>query len=375
MATVESSPINSLQYFNNIAEKEVAQKSGKFWECISRDPCLSGGYFYTFKLRQKFDHITNRGQLTDGDFKEKIDASIKAMNKIFPAVEPEGHEILGITCRAEVNLFKFVTDEFIYDYACAQIIRENTQISLGEIKKGANELIKDEEFIKKAKNNLHFAKILHCLGISSLKSDKGVFLTLPDREVFLERWNDLCQENKGLLKIQVKSSEEIAEDLEFVEAYLDNDVLLTKGKRFIHSFTIHLISRLSLIICNQSKYLEVREKSREIFEKKYQRLKLIESNIQNGAALDSNFLTCLNIFKASLSAQVDYITRLSTFEEIEHINSSEDLERERVFFQKNVSWAKYMKNRFGEIDWEKIAVTYIVMSVVPPESLAHFKIS
>jgi len=197
----------------NIAESKIqqeqfaiAQKQGEFWECIGRKPDLERGYIYSYTLKKEYDLELRTDNVENDRFSvaEKYDAIHEKFKEIFPAVEPRSLE----EARASIKPIQ--------------------KFDLGYDIQGNVLLVPDQEALdarfEKARTN-----VLATFEIAPLK---------------------------------IASSEGVADDLSFLDAYLKFDVLLSTGREFIHDHFAHLISTLYWMLSSYQ-YAPERQRLRE----------------------------------------------------------------------------------------------------------------
>lgn len=80
--------------------------------------------------------------------------------------------------------------------------------------------------------------------------DGRLILYLLDKDALIANWNKYCTKNPELKlpPLDIVDGEGIAGDLEFVEALLHHDALLSRGKEFVHDSTAHIIPTLQRIV-------------------------------------------------------------------------------------------------------------------------------
>ena len=171
--------------------EQLEKKSSAMWDCTGRaaDP-HSNGYVYTFKIKDDCNNLTP----PKGKEKE-IELNIKKKrSEHFPGVDPSANGV------------KDTFESF-------------TEREIG--------ILKDLGYTFDPKNGI---------------------LTLPDREALLGRWKKISEEwaleGYKVPSLDVVSSEGIANDLEYVEAFFTHDALVSSGEEFIHDSLIHLLPAL-----------------------------------------------------------------------------------------------------------------------------------
>ena len=175
----------------------LRKKNGGLWECIARKPVKPAGFIYEFKLRKEFNPHEN----PDAAYE-------KAQRKfweIFPAAEPTPS-----TMRR--NGFG--------RYRSLESCR-----GLGKY---------PEEFKK--------------LGYSGRTDErKGFILTFPDQDALQAKWHLMQDEDPEIAEpdLNIMSGSDLAGNMEFVEAYITHDALLSDGKEFIHDHIAHILPTIT----------------------------------------------------------------------------------------------------------------------------------
>ncbi len=85
------------------------------------------------------------------------------------------------------------------------------------------------------------------LGYSWNRDGNVTNLNLPDREALIANWKKSQEDCPELPSLDIVSSDGIADDIEFVEAYFSHDALLSSGKEFIHDSIFHVLPLLTQI--------------------------------------------------------------------------------------------------------------------------------
>ncbi|HEY5259412.1 MAG TPA: hypothetical protein VIJ46_02110, partial [Rhabdochlamydiaceae bacterium] len=193
-----STPVKSIQ----VEQQEIAQRSGEFWECLSREKGALGGFIYKFRLQGDFDDVTpneNRAARTK--------AAEQKSKKMFPAIELTGSQMLAL----------------------------DPNVPESELRPGT---LKIREHLQ----------ILMQLGYRAERKEDGVYLYLPDREALLTNWETLRATHPDLPELTILSSEGIAGDIDYVKAYFTHDGILSTGKEFLHDHQAHILSVIVLIL-------------------------------------------------------------------------------------------------------------------------------
>lgn len=196
-----SPPAKSIQ----IEQQEIEQRSGEFWECLSREKAARAGFVYKFRLRDDFDDVTpheNRVARTKA-------AELKS-KKMFPAIELTGTQMLAL----------------------------DPHVPESELKSGT---LKIREHLQ----------LLMQLGYRTERKEDGVYLYLPDREALLANWETLREIDPQLPGLTIQSSEGIASDIDYVKAYFTHDAVLSTGKEFLHDHQAHILSVIVLILSSE----------------------------------------------------------------------------------------------------------------------------
>ncbi len=194
-------PVKSIQ----IEQQEIAQRSGEFWECVSREKCPRAGFVYKFRLRDDFDDVT-----PDENRAARAKAADQKSKKMFPAIELTGTQMLALDPNVPESKLKSGTLK----------IREHVEL-------------------------------LMQLGYRTEWKEDGVYLYLPDREALLANWEILRAADPELPELTIQSSEGIASDIDYVKAYFTHDGVLSTGKEFLHDHQAHILSVVVLILSSE----------------------------------------------------------------------------------------------------------------------------
>jgi len=202
----------------------LAQKHGELWECDGRVPDEERGYIYHYKIKKEYlliPHNKFTYATVFGDSRSEVQKKIYLKyDEIFPAIEPIPYEDPMLT-----ELPKMIPYSLGYYF--------------------------------------HWS---------------GVF-QLPDKEALESRLEQLCKERPDLKPLKILSSEDVADDLSFIEAYLKYDVLLSTGKEFVHDHFFHVISTIFMML-TYPQYFYERDRVREIVSKVLQQILKAEEVIE-----------------------------------------------------------------------------------------------
>ena len=218
--------------------KDIAQRTGTLWECISRRREMSG-HIYCFKIKEEYRQLrVNNADHDAASTQEKIKA---VLSQIFPAIEMSEKAVTFLN----PYLHSDVRGRFDYDVP---------------------------DYINPA---------LVSLGYESFVTDSVTYLELPDKEELLARWNILIEKLKvrmpelPLKPLKIISSSDVATDADFIHAYYDYDALLSTGKEMVHDHLFHLIPTLVFMLNSRNlfeKYEDIKKSNIEVIKKIYARI-------------------------------------------------------------------------------------------------------
>ncbi|MBS0654338.1 MAG: hypothetical protein JSR46_01045 [Verrucomicrobia bacterium] len=192
--------------------EKPAAKNGAIWHCVSWKHDTYGGKIYTFKKNPEYVINLNHNYRSPGE----ISPEVRKECEIYPAVELPEMMFLFLEADRQERLKSYYPDNLFI--TCRSKLKEL----------GYNYQHHDLE--------------------DNYKRFDGDEFSLPDRTALLARWARLMEKHPTLPPLDIVSSEGIATDLEFVEAYMSHDGLLSSGKEFVHDQLTHLIPTLVLIL-------------------------------------------------------------------------------------------------------------------------------
>jgi hypothetical protein len=264
-------------YIETLETSEVSKRSGALWECIGRTGDLFGGYRYNFRLRSEYDDVTS----PDANARQSARlAACKKRLEISPAGEYLASEI------------RFLTPSYRY------------------------------------------IDQLNRLGYEMKSDATGVYLTLPDRESFLARWQILQQSQPELPTITVVCHPGIADDKTFIESFCRYDVLLSSEKEFVHDHFAHLIRTVILIFTSgedgNPTYKEDKEQLVRLVKKAYQPL------LQADDLKSTKVTSLVTEARKELARQVDLIWARQDYEESEE-------------WQRNTNWLSPIQQKIDQL--------------------------
>jgi hypothetical protein len=266
-------------------KKAIDEHTGGLWRCISRYPDPSGvGYLYEFMLKPEYKDASR--------MKAKLDA-------IYPADES-------------------MPKDAILNFNCPP----------GD---------KKEDLVK----------FFNALGYSSRQQEHNVFMTLPDREALLHRYETFSKEHKDkkLPELSITSSPGIASDLDFVRALIQYDALLFTGKEFVHDHNAHITSIFICIHIGTDHFNALKRSKINNYNYYYKLLCRVREEVEKpeSTVIPSDKMAVIKhylpIFEALLGAEVDVTSAL-----IEPSNFR------LSFILKSAKWINYFKKVFSGTD-------------------------
>lgn len=288
--------------------EQISKKDSALWECMSRKPNKGKGHLYTFKLKEEFNILKPNEYQGDGssdsgkDYEngEKLNKdAILNLNKkyqeIFPAIESS-------------ELHQNIND---YD-----------------------------------------SPVFHLLGYDSKIINNEIYIALPDREALDHNWKKLREKRPDLPALSFISSDGIAGDMDFVEAYISHDGLLSDGEEFIHDHGSHLMPALHLMYSHPQSYPKLKYQlvMQSIIET-YSNLLTIKHADLQGELKDSVLVKEIqslqnkqHILETILGAYVDTVSSLV---DVNMLSQIEGGLQSNLSFINVKDWKKYFNKRFG----------------------------
>lgn len=299
-------------------EEDIKQKCGQIWRCVDRiTDAETGEYSYLFEVADDYNFL-----FTD-DAEENYQ---KKYSEFFPAPEADNFELLYLDP----------------NYSPEKYIQLINKRRAEKNQTGPCALF---ESIKSKNSKALQGAQLNKLGFEAGVNEEGVFqLKLPSRENLLVRWAMLQKENKNLPDISIYESEGIAEDQEFIDAFLDNKLILSSGKEFIHDLLGHFIPILSQLLDKPEKYLKLKNTFQAQIKEILKEIEIIEKLIKQGKPLSDLVKRDLPKLKAALAASIDIWTASlypSDIGSIPIIN--------RIVWNESI-WKTYWEKRYPEED-------------------------
>lgn len=279
--------VRETEAFQTEKEADMESKSTDIWKCIDRKPDESGGYIYQFKL------ITTYRELQSG--------------RHFPAIQYT-KKLWSISNQ---SIRELVTQWFHHEQ----------EMTFEEYKNIPNDFLNLRkahiytEFLSFRVEILGPREITH-LGFSSSFVNDGIYLEIPDRTSLLAKWEKLREIKSDLPSIDIALSDGITDDISFVMAYLNNDVLVSAKKEFIHDNIVHVIPLLFNLL-NYGKDATTAKKQMALkILTFYKNLEIVKLKITNGTLIavtqDTNKLKDnITVIETILGACVDAISSVS----------------------------------------------------------------
>jgi len=313
-ALVQSSPTitaNIKAVYPTIWEiYETLHKSGQMWDCIARQRVPKAGYLYTFQLKPE---CRDPAQYE------------KKQKEIYPAIEA-GHEepLLFLLKRATQKKIKTLKEE---------LGKETRETHQEKIQKSLTEL----------ELRLSHYTMLEAVGYRECISSRT--LILPDRETLLYLYDQYRMDHpeSDLPELTITSSSGIASDLDFVQANIDFDGILSDGIEFMHDHVAHILVLLRRASLGTKKFMEIKEQKIRLYAENLNKLNRLkaEINYPDSAFITRKqarvFLRYLPILETLLGAYVDSMT-----------NKVESTNFPLQSIIRIPQWIHYLKNRYNK---------------------------
>lgn len=287
---------------------EIEKKEGGLWHCLSRTPNKEGGYIYHFQLKPEFDDITPHP-----DIEERRETNAAKTKEMFPAIETIGsrYALLDPKADQDTKIEACIDDAIkVGPPFIARMHREHIKSRLSE------------EIESQIQEHL----ILQDLGYKAERTEDGVYLSLPDQEALLAKWELLRETRPTLPPFDIISSEGIATDIDFLEAFFTHDALLSTGKEFVHDHLSHVSSQILLLLSGTPlDYKEERVRQIKKFARSYRNLIVVKRHIEEGKVHRpkeelERIKKRLNQFEAVLGAAVDVTSNYSSYTYLRQLN-------------------------------------------------------
>jgi len=158
------------------------------------------------------------------------------------------------------------------------------------------------------------------LGYSYREDKSGIYINLPDKEVLEARFEKRRELHPSLKPLKIFSSEGVADDLSYAEAYLKYDVLLSSGKEFVHDHFSHIMPTISLMFTpseysnNYFNFFDERDRIRKIISKIICTIKTAEEVMKKNELASIKLKDELPKLKTALGAAVDILWNTSGFQ-------------------------------------------------------------
>ena len=318
---------------------EVSKRSGEMWECVKRTPDVEDGYLYTFRLKDEYDDVSSKKPV-------RLYAAEEKVKEIFPAIEPYSSSVQQYD--------PALTKEKFLQLKFANAVQEYEMTYPDQFEFQKDEIIMQIRLItlpifKRQWNEIQTFKIL---GLGVEFCEDGVYFTLPDKNALLARWEKLREMRPELPKLHVHSSEGIADDMDFVEAYFTHDVLMSDGKEFIHDYFAHILPTIGLMVSSEvggnPKYSKQRVKMIKQIGKIYRRIKIAERMIvEKDIIISKKLKNNLDKIKGLLGAYVDVFTNIKEATQVNKLLDGFSITDHLKLMVKDNIWKPYWNRRFG----------------------------
>jgi hypothetical protein len=227
--------------------RALQQKSGHMWECVSRERVPEGGYLYRFRFKSEFTPP------------EKM---LAKEAEIFPAIETDLKNIsLVINELFPRERIQHLNRQLAEKKAWLEFSalgHEDDKPSSMDVEVMKSEVIQIEDEIREANFFLTFTTLVRQLGFRvDARGQHGSEIVLPDRQVLLQRYNEL-RKHYDLPEMRIIGSDGVASDIEFCHALVENDGLISEDKEFFHDMTQHVFPMLLKAVHGNEEYRSLR---------------------------------------------------------------------------------------------------------------------
>lgn len=203
-------------------ERDLLSKTDGLWVCAQRREDEFGGYIYTFKIKDGFNEIDPH--TFDG---ELIDRLIDLECDSFPAIQQGALDLM------------YIFDDRVGGLSVDEIVHRKTRYLT---ERYGND---PSVWEKKVKENLliysQYGHYFSSLGYQLRSEGNCVLLDLPDHKAIDARWKNLQKEIPSLPDFKVVLSEGVADEKAFIQAFLNDTIILSDGKEFVHDNTQHVM--------------------------------------------------------------------------------------------------------------------------------------
>lgn len=209
ISTLKQTEIGPIKKLTDKKNDNLLKKTNGFWECISED-CYPEGSLYTFALLKKCDDI----QCSSVNISKAQKEQEKINKKLLFTPQHPPRELL------------FLADT-----------EEDRKLFLPLL---------DKRSLYEQDWELFSYPYLYKLGYSMQinRKDQKTYLTVPDADLLMSRWKELKQENSQWPSLSIFSCEGIVDETTFLNAFLENEMILSSGMEFMHDQTVHIIPSL-----------------------------------------------------------------------------------------------------------------------------------
>lgn len=339
-----------------LEEEDLNNKNGGLWQCISRTPQKSGGYIYRFKLKPQYDEVTPSQEKHRDEHKE---ASREKNRALFPGAELSGmgvrelfNPLLSLDRLVDEKVAMESLAQMAFDFATKDdnmtwAAIEERSAKLAE-SRDRNKI--EQALRKKMEPDLEQIEGLKQLGYACNSTTDGVYLNLPDREVLLTRWDGLRETRPELPQLNILSSEGIADDISFIQAFCTHDALLSSGAEFVHDHLAHLIPVIKLMLSsNPTAYERRKFEERYLVIKTFRRIMLAKSQgVSDEGKFEAALAALTDLTTATYPGNLNEVTRDSHFKTI----------------WTATNWDEYWKRRYETIDPSSLALLWEQMGKI-----------
>lgn len=278
------------------------EKTGHLWQCIGERPdVLQGsGLIYQFK---------------------RLECDDDALEALWPALEP---------------------------------------VTLGHYSDIINSLSDDFESLDVNEQCLQLYAFLGYGCIRDIAGSAAEILELPDHKTLVFRWCMLQRTYADLKALDIIESEGVAGDMDFVDAYINHDALLSSGREFVHDHFYHIrvLIRNMWLLRTEKDYMRIKQPHLSQVKNAYMLVRSCEESIKGQKAMPAVGGTVISaqdvaLLTKSLGLVVDALSAA----DVSQLNSLSYCCCMSVYLIslfEDVSLAKQYFDRFGKDNWIQV---------------------
>ncbi len=377
--------VNGIEKYEEKSQ-DIKKKCGQLWDCIDRLPHKSGGFLYSFRLKEPFRTDPNapfsatmqqkikRQEISPADepdherliklltitdnieeyaqknaavrlagLKEELLGSLNIPKEMLQelaeykfyavkmGIEEQSKELDAIFDQIQNELFEYFDNEMSYENG-AKLAGLIDKLQPYFVREELRKSVEDPNYLVSFQEDLSDAKLLRKIGYKYAYDPRyeDYILTIPDRVVHESRFVSLSSKLPALSDINFVEAKGKSTDRVFIEDLLMYDVAISQDEEFLHDTTVHLARTIRMInklsFSNPPvSYKEVKDRIKKVGMEMYQILLALRHQVK-GVSREGIDMQKIKMYETALAYFLDGASAIADYSVISD-RSNDDLKK------------------------------------------------